>query len=54
MADYDAIKIQYSKPDCTSPPNGPNRLQHTEHPVEASSCDRLSPKLRNYGEQETN
>ena len=51
MTNYGAS--QDSKPDCTSPPNDPIRPR-VEHPVIASSWDRLSPKLRNFGEQVAN
>ena len=53
MTDYDAFESHCSRPERTSPPNGPNRPR-AEHPAVASSFDRLSQKLRNYGEQETN
>ena len=43
MIDSDAFKSRYSKPDCTSPPSGPNRPR-AEFPVVASSFDRSCPK----------
>ena len=43
LTNSDNFKNEYSEEGCTSPANGANRPR-AEHPADASSCGRFSPK----------
>ena len=54
LTDHDPLKSSIASPTALYRPKARIDHKQAEHPVVASSCDRLPPKLRCYGHKETN